>query len=493
MADDLYEISDQKVYMVREGTYLTPYQGTKVTALTAKYPHLIPLNIVPSGFDYSLPRRLHQKLWGIGSGKHPSMIVNTKQEPVTFSIDTNMQNALMLSYAVAGGSGCVTPSGSTYQVGTITCVAEASMTNSGYFFLDVTDEDGTQDHYEIWTDVNSGGSSPAVGFGCTATEFDVATSATANTNATNLATLIDNLDHVGASATDNVVTVTAAEGLGGAAINMRDGAVATGMAFATTTKGVTTHTVVEGTGRTLGSFTLHIEQAQDTAAESIYLDLFGCVVSSHTTTIDYEEGLVKESVEITCPHYAISVAITNLPPQHDTDHPPHAWVNLTEAASKYLLMTGTTDVTPKIVTKTELKIVNELTIKPEIGYSYAQHVVATKRNVTLNIVGNADDSDRLTDFIDTWTNNSVSPASSYYTTLAARLNSVVKLQRDSTTDYFELSVYNWIIDEHALRITPIDEGLVGFDMTLSGATPDANKRIIPTLVIVDYISDFQYE
>ena len=53
MADDLYEISDQKVYMVREGTYLTPYQGTKVTALTAKYPHLIPLNIVPSGFDYS--------------------------------------------------------------------------------------------------------------------------------------------------------------------------------------------------------------------------------------------------------------------------------------------------------------------------------------------------------------------------------------------------------------------------------------------------------
>jgi len=171
---------------------------------------------------------------------------------------------------------------------------------------------------------------------------------------------------------------------------------------------------------------------------------------------------------------------------------PHAWVNLTEAASKYLLMTGTTDVTPKVVTKSELKISNNVTMLPEIGYSYAQHVVAGKREVSLNIVGFADDSDRLTDYLDTWTNSSTA-ASNYYTTTAARINSLIKLQRESTYDNFELAIYNWLIDSHSLKVFPIEDKIMGIDITLSDATPDGNKRIFNSFVVKDYLPEYQYE
>ena len=504
MADDFYEEVDQKVYMVRESSFLTPYLGTKVTALTATYPYLIPVPIIADGFEYDLPRRLKEKLYGIGGGKHPMAIVNTKQEPVTFTIETKMQTAQFLSYAIASGAASSVASHTDAHEGTITCVADSSDSLDGtYFLIESIDAEGNGEMYCVWIDTDDSGTTypgPTEIPEANRIEvsqsggYDSATTISTDANATAVGGSVElALESIGITSSASEGVITWACDNAGAVMAARDsGTAPTGFAFATTTNGASTHTISEGTGRDIPSFTLHIEQNQDTTAEDYKFDLFGCVVNSYTMTIDYENGLVNESVEIMCPHYAVANRNTELPPQFDAVHVPHAWVNLTEAASKYLLMTGTTDVTPKVVTKSELKISNNVTMLPEIGYSYAQHVVAGKREVSLNIVGFADDSDRLTDYLDTWTNSSTA-ATNYYTTTSARINSLIKLQRESTYDNFELAIYNWLIDSHSLKVFPIEDKIMGIDITLSDATPDGNKRIFNSFVVKDYLPEYQYE
>lgn len=490
MTNDLYEEVDQRFYMTREESYLTPYKGTKVTALTATYPYLIPVPLIEGGCDIDIPKIIKQKIYGIGGGKHPTTIANTKQEPVTFTLETKFQTALFMSYAIASMSSSVTATGLQAEAGTITCVADVSDSLDGtYFLIESIDGSGDNQTYCIWIDTDDSGTAypgPAeIDVGNRIEVTGIATNDTAATVAGFIEAAIEALDIV-SSAADAVITYACDNN--GSVMHARDGSAPTGFTFAITTNGASTHTISEGIGREQPSFTLHVEQNQDEDGDDIRFDLFGCVVSNYKIKVDYEDALVTETIEITCPHYAVGNNNLNLPPQFDTDHSPATWVDMKEAATKYLLMEGTTDTTPAIVKTLELSINNNVSAQPEIGYRYANYMISSKREVQLTMSGYADNKDRIEDLLDTW-----SVINNYLTNRSGRINSLFKLQREATYDYFELAIYNWIVEEHSFKIFSIEDGVLGFDLTLSDATPDANKRIFNSFIVKDYLQDYQYE
>jgi len=245
---------------------------------------------------------------------------------------------------------------------------------------------------------------------------------------------------------------------------------------------------------------MHIEQvARDVAtgainAESIYIDLFGCVVTECEITVDFADKIVRESVTIRAPHYTTGVKLTNAPNFIEIIE-PYTWAQYTEAASNYMLMEGTTDKTPEIVTKASMRITNEVEMLPGLGVNYASTVINKIREVSLNIVGYESDKDTLDFFLDTWDD-----AGQRYDIPTGKLNSVFKLIRTATYDLFEIHVYNWIVDSLNNHLFSIDEGIKGLDITLTDAVPHTNKRIIVIaatgaagFIITDYLSDTCYQ
>ena len=236
------------------------------------------------------------------------------------------------------------------------------------------------------------------------------------------------------------------------------------------------------------SFTLHIEQYnRSDASESIYIDLFGCVVTEDEITIDYADKIIGEAVSIKSVNFAVGVKLTN-PPNFIEVIEPFVWQNLYVTSNAFLIMKGTTTLTPAIVSKTAFKVANDIEFHPGIGVAYPTTVVNKKRAVSLNIVGFTKIKDLFDAFKDSWdvTNN-------YYTNVGAKLNSVFSVVRTTTNDYFKIIVDNWYIEECNQHVFNIDEGIKGIDITFTDAIPtSAGGSIISTFTIADYLSNTCY-
>lgn len=460
-----------------------------MTANPATYPWYSQINLIPDGIDYDLPIRLKEKIYGIGSGKHPDMIVNTLQEPVEFTLDMMMQDARFL--ALATGTSSTAADGNSDHDLDITCIGagtEGALASGDYFLLYTIDGSGHQICNAVWFDVNTGGGAPSI-TGATNIEVDVGANDTAAQVATALHTKLEAETNYSASTGGAGIASVTVHGPDdthhGAVCDARDGASATAFTFSIVTNGSSTHTVTEGTDTTLKTFGLHIEQVNSTAGENIIIDLFGCIVISHETNIDYDGKIIRESVTIRAMTYAIGNACTCVPPSYITD--PNTWADVVEAASNYLMMIGTTDKTPEIVSSVKLTIENEVDDFGDIGDIYVGFTIAGKRTVTLNIVGFIQINDIWTYWYDTWSNSL-----GYYTNAGGRLNSEIKLQRTASVDLWQLSVYNWFIESYNLKLFTIDDKIMGIDATFTDATPNASGHIIDSLSISDYVPKIYY-
>lgn len=509
ISQDFYQEISQRLFMVDEHTYGEHYDPESShsawTAITAAFPHIIPLNIITDSFDYTIPRRLKEKIYAIGGGKHPAMIVDTVQDPQEISFETKMQHPLFMAYAV-GDSADTTGAQAEVTVITFATVTD-SAAQGKYFLINSIDASG-EDHWAFWVSVvGDDTGKPTIEGLATANIYKMdlsgavdPTNPTGAELATAFTTSADAADaYFGTPATTSAAVRTVTGVSNGAIRDCRDSGVdPLGITVSITTQGATKHTITESTGYAMPSFTFHIEQRNVAYSGSAYLedviiDLFGCVVTDCEITVDYADKIVKEAVTFKSPHYAIGNRLTN-PPSFIEYIEPYTWAQYTEAASNYLLMEGTTDKTPEIVTKTSLKVTNDVEFLPGIGVNYATTVINKKRDVSLNIIGFESDKDALDFFLDTWDD-----VGQRYDTPSGKLNTVFKMTRTTTYDLFEIHVYNWLIEEYNNHLFNIDEGIKGVDVTLTDAVPYTDKRIIVTaagnagFIITDYLSDTCYQ
>lgn len=496
---DFYQELDQRLFIVDEGSYGYAYDPESTsavwTALVASFPHVIPINIVTDSFDYDLPKRLKEKIYAIGGGRHPSMIVDTIQDPIDVSFDTKMQHPVFMSYAIGTETSVA---GAVAEIATVTPVQKSDCVQDSYFLLNDLVSGSGEKHYAIWIDVSGAGSKPTIAgiHANNVLQVDLNLDASDQDVSDRMVIAINTTTSITAdNSAGTVVPITCTNDAAGAVRDVRDsGVTPTLFTFAVATQGTTTHSVAENITHTLPSFTFHVEQYnRNVAAESIYLDLFGCVVTDNEISIDFDEKIIKESVTFRSPHYSVGVLLTN-PPRFIENIEPFIWGAFTEAASNYLLMEGTTDKTPDIVSKTSLKVTNDITFLPGIGINYASTVINKKREVSLNIVGFTQNRDTYDYWKDTWDN-----VNEYYDTASGKLNTVFKVVRTATNDQFEIHVYNWLIEEHNHNVFNIDEGIKGLDITLTEATPYSDTRILVKangtvgFVITDYLSDTCYQ
>ncbi|KKM80072.1 hypothetical protein LCGC14_1343570 [marine sediment metagenome] len=495
---DFYQEIDQKLFMVDEQSYGYAYDPETDSAiwtkLAAAFPHVIPINIITDSFDYEIPRRLKEKIYAIGGGKHPAMVVDTVQDPVDISLETKLQNPLFMAYAI--GDSTSTATGAVKEITEITFATVTDSSAQGkYFLMNGIDANG-EEHWAFWLSTSGDTGKPTIAGIATANIYAINISGVSDpTNPTGteigqaFITAADAADAYFGTPTGAAAIITVSGQTAGAVRDCRDSGVdPIGLTASVTTQGSSTHTITESTGYELPSFTFHIEQVNIISGDNIIIDLFGCIVTSCEITVDFSDKIVSEAVTFRSPHYAEGDLLTNPPPFIEAIE-PYIWGALTEAASNYLLQEGTTDKTPTIVSKASFKIDNEVDFHPGIGVNYATFAVNKKREVSLNIVGFIQDKDLLEYFLNTWdTTNEVYTGKS-------KLNTVFKLVRTATNDQFEIHIYNWIIEDHNNHIFNIDEGIKAIDLTLTGATPYTDKRLIVTIAgavgftIASYLSD----
>ncbi|HEC36905.1 MAG TPA: hypothetical protein ENI29_01630 [bacterium] len=268
---DFIQQTDQSIYIVDEESYGEHYdpesEHNAWVAISAAFPHVIPVNIITDSFDYEIPKILKEKLFSIGGGKYPALIANTIQEPVEISFETKMQHPIFLTYAV----GTVASTGTRAEEVTITCPAESGNISQGDYFL-INGIDGSgEEHFAVWMDTAGDTSSGKPTIAGIAADHVLPTNLSVNTpnnTPTQVATAVAAILHADGAFTDNsssgadVKTTMASSG---AVRDARDSGVAScGITVSVTQQGVNTHTITESTGYSLPSLTMHIEQRNST-------------------------------------------------------------------------------------------------------------------------------------------------------------------------------------------------------------------------------------
>jgi len=471
MAKDFYDQKDQRIYYVHEETYGTPLEGTAWTAPGETYPFWQRFNIIGESIDTPVPKRAKTKIYDVGSGKHPSHVINNMIEQEDYTLDMELQDATMFAYAVGNATHAGTGS---EEAGTITCVADDGDDLDGtYFFIESidTDDNGDPQLYCVWIDVDDSGTAypgpteiPAGNRKeCTTIETDDTDAEVA----AEIELVIETLD-IDSSATDEVITWTADNK--GSCIKARDSAVApTGFTFTNTTAGTSTITITEALGRQLQSFTMYVEQKnQSGAGEDVCYVYFGCTISGYSITIDRETHTVKQSVSFSCP-YAIAGNLATEPPPISRRH-PFTWNQL--QTDELALSVDGTSYLPKSTNNIALTIENNLEIKPEVGSLYNQHPITGKRDIALTASGFTDSNDLYELYLDIWDNDD-----GYFDGAADRLESDINLERTASTDYFRIYVYNWIVETHDFKVFSITDAIKGIDIALTGGTPDRTTNV----------------
>lgn len=105
---DWYERKGQTISILHESSYGTPTGGSAWTSLAAAETALNEINIIPTGIEVPLPKINKLKKYDLSAQKYPTAIANGNRDPITFSIDLEMQYPVFLAYAI----GLATTSGS---------------------------------------------------------------------------------------------------------------------------------------------------------------------------------------------------------------------------------------------------------------------------------------------------------------------------------------------------------------------------------------------
>ena len=493
MTDYVYDKSGQDIFFVREDSYglpADPQTSANVTAWT-KLPQTYTLwrklDYITDSFDPVLPIIEKLKIFDIGDSKHASAIASGNIEPVEFSINMEAQGLEFLMFAI--GAPAVSSHGQKFKT-EITCVADVSGSlNDTYFLIDGVNAAGTQERFCVWFDVDSGGSAPTVEGIADANrlEVDISANDTAATIqaavATKIAAEAEFADDTSAAA---VVKLVAANN--GAVLPAHDSGstTKTGFAFSQTTQGSTTYTVTEVLTTILPSFTLHLEQRNTTAAESIIWDLFGCVIDSVEVNVSFNEKIVKYTVGIKCP-YAVAGDLALNPPARKQIDTMASMSALQESAAAYIIQEGTTDRTPTTVEKVTFSINNNINFQPDVAARYMKLAISGKRDVTMNIVGATHEKE----LFDYWQGAYTLDDDGYYRPTASaedgKLNTVFKLQREATYDYISITVYNWLLRDHNFTFVSVDDAIKMVDMTFEDGSADSNGRILTSTTFVSYI------
>lgn len=498
----IYDKSGQKIYFQREGsTYGKVYDPessglTAFTAVPASYAHWRRLDIIEDTFDVPLPFIEKIKKYDLDALKHPSAILSGNIAPVDITFDMVAQGLEFLPMAI-GKPAFSDHTESNVMTQTITCQANTAITDESYFLLDVVLVDNSIDHYLFWFDQSGTGSAPTSPIGIAdSNRFEISVDGvngdTAAKVATLVATVINTQTDVSASATGAIVTVT--HDLAGAVQQGREGGTlgSTGLIFGVTVWGSTTYTVAELIDTTLPTFTIHVEQQNQTSAEDLVYDLFGCVVESITVTTAYGDQVTTYNVSMKCPYALPGNKSTNPPPKKYIQSFP-AMSALQETPDNYLIMekdayAGTTyshqDRTPQTVDSVVLTITNNVQFKGNISKRYMVLPVAGKREITLQIVGNTDEKELFQYFLEEFTNDGTDWMP---TSASGRLFSVYKLQRDATYDYISISFYNWLCQEHNFSFVSVDDAVKTVDMTFTDGSSDSNGRIVSALTFISMI------
>lgn len=174
-------------------------------------------------------------------------------------------------YATLGGCASVDTVAEVY---TVTTVAKATSPDLSTFHFWVSDGSGVATEYYIWLDENNGIDPAESG---TTIRANINGDTTATQVATTIAALINAKDDVGASSTDEVITVT--NGAAGGVIDCCSWAgLSTGYTVVVTTQGSTTHTITLASSQTPISYAFHFEKELST--ENIRYDFLGFMPDS---------------------------------------------------------------------------------------------------------------------------------------------------------------------------------------------------------------------
>ncbi|MHA1795228.1 MAG: hypothetical protein ACTSUK_03890 [Promethearchaeota archaeon] len=415
---NFYPRQYQKVYIVNEESYGKPRGETSQwSPVSSNNSYVRRLNIIPEGVEIPTPSVQKIKKYDISDAKHPSTVVDGNIEPVTFTMDLELQYPVFLAYAV----GTATTSKQTLESGTNGSSSSGTRTFN--------------------CDSGSDLSSVQAGDLLRITAGD------------------DQGDYVIASVDDDNDQVTIEDVHG----------TFSGSSGVSWEIVYYKHTISEDLGASPKSFTLHCEQKEPSGSSNIYYDLLGCVVQEYTLKINRDNGTVRETVTIASPYCITSwdsnpaVAISSDPDKIYLD--VYTWNNLTEETNKYLIMEGSTDKTPDSILDVELTITNTVNFLPDLSKRFMVDVAFATREVSLRISGYITNRDLMNYWQETWDSVNNRPTSA-----SGKINSVIYLKRNSHS-YIQIPIANWIITDHSCSFISIDEGIKGADISFSDAVP----------------------
>lgn len=494
---DWYERKDQRLYICNEESYGQPRgesaAWTKISA-SSTYPQR--LNIIPEGIDVPIPTIQKLKKYDISSFKYPSNIVSGNIEPVTFSIEMELQRPVFLAYAVGSAvstmqnlRGGTTDGVTTAGTATFTSATGGLDDTIAGDILHILDK-SDRGYYEVLR-VES------------ATEL---TLKNANFNGETACTfeVYDAFKHViteelGTNAESFTLHIEIPNDDDGSNLDSGDDGVTTvstktfsvvGEAFQT--KGVTAGDILTmSDGDDAGTYeikSVDSETQLTVYAEADFLgdtaitysinepdnrmayDLFGCVVEEYKLTISKGNGTIKETVSISSPACDTSANILTVPPNSILFDDVYVFANLTEKTDTedwQLLQEAYASRRPDSTETVTLTIKNNFSFKGDLGYRGMVYAIPTKRNVTLDIGGYISEKNLMTYWEKTWNQANNRPDDAL-----GNLNSVIYLYMNANK-YIKIPISNLTVDAFSTNFITIDEGIKRADITLTEAPPPA--------------------
>ncbi len=211
------------------------------------------------------------------------------------------------------------------------------------------------------------------------------------------------------------------------------------------------------------------------------------MVESIKVDVKFGDKIAKASITFKCP-YALENAQGRAdiePPRKSIDgFPTMSALKETSGSNYYIIQEGTTDRTPETVDGISLEIRNNVEFKSDIAKRYAILACATRRDITMNIVGATGEKELFTYWQGVY---KASDGDWIPTGASYKLNSYFHLVRDATYDYIFMHIYNWLLREHNFHFMAVDEAVKMVDMTFEDGSSDTNGRIIDDLDFVSYI------
>jgi hypothetical protein len=460
-----YDQKDQTVSMLNESAFRTTPQGKDTAIANSTTTYALPITI--SSADIPIPIRVREEIYGIGSGKYPSKIINKTNEPIDVTLEGPLLLGTFLSYAVGQS---YTSTGAQKETTYVDCVADvADSLDETYFII----YDGISD-YHVWMDAaedNTWTADPG-GQGGGTIEVDFATNATATTVATAVAAAVNGDAKFSATSSGARVTI-----LSNDTEKHTDAVdVDTNFRIFVQEQGVSAselaHRFTENNDYQMDSFTLHIEQRL--TSENILYDLVGCVVDTIELSMSKDGGFINCNVGIKAAGYVAGIAQTSPPAELAIE--PFVWGNLdnaTTTSSYRFIDEANTERAPTAIESIKLKISNNIEFVPGIGDPIGAYAKSGKREIELNVIGFIENLDLWNYWRGTFdnTNERMNSAST-------KTSALLRLIRTAGTDLIVIYLHNLYMAEHDAHVMDIDETIKAVDMTLRAAQPDVDKRQI---------------